>query len=426
MKYFFILGNNPSLSIAEISAFFGLNNTKKPQNNQIKSILLNEAVFILETNQEINAKELIKKLGGTIKIGLIKAETSQNALLEETKKLVNEKRSVNLSQNKENNNSLLTGKFNFGFSFYGKGKINLKKLGMETKKHLREKNISCRWVSSKNTISEERKSRQNLALSSVIVEQNNLIKSGIEISIIEKDNHVLIGQTLAVQAFKELSARDYGRPARDDQSGMLPPKLAQIMLNLGGTKERGVILDPFCGSGTILSEALLMGYEDLIGSDFSEKAINDTKKNIEWIQKKYKINKSNILLYTLSAVELSKKIKANSVSAIITEPYLGPQRGKINLKKTIQELETLYSRAIFEFEKILKPNGIIVMLFPVFYNKHFLNPKLGKFKIINPIPENLRKNKIIQTTKRQSIVYGRENQKVWREIIIMKKQSSAE
>lgn len=50
-----------------------------------------------------------------------------------------------------------------------------------------------------------------------------------------------------------------------------------------------VILDPFCGSGTILTEAMLINYKNLIGADISPKAINDTKKNIEWIIRNYEL-----------------------------------------------------------------------------------------------------------------------------------------
>ena len=87
-----------------------------------------------------------------------------------------------------------------------------------------------------------------------------------------------LAQTEAVQPFEQFSARDFGRPGRDDLSGMLPPKLAIIMINLAQTPLNSILLDPFCGSGTILSEAVLLGYTNLIGTDISEKAIADSKK----------------------------------------------------------------------------------------------------------------------------------------------------
>ncbi len=421
MKYFFVLGGNPTLSLAELSAVFGLDNnsdTKCPtrlaeangeaQIGHLASMINN--IFVLEIDEQFNPQKLIKKIGGTIKIGKINTTINNKVgvihklplLLTETKKMLKPG----------------SGKYKFGISYYGKTKINTRELGMEIKKFLKEKNISCRWVTSREK-----------TLSSVVVEQNKLINKGIEIVLINSApdspplirgkarGGVLIGQTLAVQPFKELSFRDYHRPARDDLSGMLPPKLAQIMINLSFAKHDDTILDPFCGSGTILTEAMLMGYKNLIGTDVSKKAINDTKKNIAWILEKFKVQSIKYKLHNAGASELTKIIKLNSIDAIITEPYLGPQRGKIDLKKTIQELEKLYTKSLAEFKKILKPEGRIVIIFPVFYKTQTINPNLAGFKIINPIPEHLLKQ--ANLTKRNTIIYGRVGQKVWREIVVL-------
>lgn len=186
--------------------------------------------------------------------------------------------------------------------------------------------------------------------------QNKLITRGIEFVLAKEGNKILIGETLAVQPFKDLSRRDFGRPARDDFSGMLPPKLAQIMINLAQVQNpEALIIDPFCGSGTILSEALLMGYKDLLGSDISPKAIADTYKNISWIKDLYKIKDAKVKVVVKNVTDLSKFIKAESVEAVICEPFLGPQRGLINFKVVISNLEELYSQAIQEFRAILKP-----------------------------------------------------------------------
>lgn len=415
MKYFFALGNNPTLSIAELCSVLLKNNCVK------NAKILNKDIFIVETDKALNAFELIKKIGGTIKIGIINHELGIRDYEEIKKKII---QSLDIGS--------IEGKFKFGISYYGKGKFNIKPLAMEIKKYLREKKVPSRWVTCRGDLQIAH------ILSSVVVEQNKLITKGIEIVLIKDNNKILISQTLSVQPFKELSFRDYGRPARDDRSGMLPPKLAQIMINLALTPSpyQGegwgeVILDPFCGSGTILTEAMLMGYGNLIGSDNSKKAIEDTEKNIEWIKEKLKVRSKKLELFNRSVVELSKFIKPNLVDAIITEPYLGPQRGKMNIKKTVQELEQLYSKSLAEFKKILKENGRVVMVWPVFritHNAQRITPDLSGFKIINPIPENLLGNKIIKLvphndtglTDRNTIIYGREGQKVWREIVVLR------
>jgi tRNA G10 N-methylase Trm11 len=237
---------------------------------------------------------------------------------------------------------------------------------------------------------------------------------------------------------------------------MIPPKLAQIMINLSGkitavgtqnlafppdrTQNLALppdrtqnlaflptLLDPFCGSGTILMEAALMGINNLIGSDISEKAISDTKNNLNWLGQKnpnFKSQISNLRLFKTSATEISKNIAKNSVDAIVTEPYLGPQRGAHNVQKTINDLEKLYSASLKEFAKIIKPSGRVVMIWPVFTGRgahqwDFINPDVSGWQIINPLSENLRPK--LQTTRRGTIVYGREGQKVRREIVVLKK-----
>jgi len=393
MKYFFVLGNNKTLSVSEIISVFSEANTGD---------LLGGGVFVFEVKNEIDAQSLIKKIGGTIKIGLIVKEIhelKQGSIINEVKKIAN----INNFE----------GKFKYGISNYGKTKVNTKQLAMELKKHLRENNVSCRWVTSKEN-----------TLSSVVVEQNSLTDKGLEIVLLKHQNKVLVGKTLAVQPFKDLSKRDYGRPARDDESGMLPPKLAQIMINLSQCSNDSVLLDPFCGSGTILTEAMLMGYKKLVGTDVSKKAITDTKKNIGWISQNIECDTPNIQLNVISATDLSKHIKLSSVDAIVTEPFLGPQRGYLDLNKIKKELEKLYSDAIKEFKKVLKPDGKIVMLWPVFKigkNGQNISPSINGLKIINSISSELLNKQNIELTKRNTIIYGREGQRVWREVVVLKK-----
>jgi len=408
MKYFFILGNNPTLSIAELGALFDLS----------RALIMGNAL-ILDIGGEVDAEELIKKIGGTIKIGkIIKiCENKQTEIVKNGQEIL----LAGLTEK--------TNKIKFGFSSYGL-KINLRRTGLEIKEELKNKGYSSRLVTSREK-----------NLSSVIVTQNKLLETGAEIIILptpESKNQVLIGKTLAVQPFKELSFRDYGRPGRDDYSGMLPPKLAQIMINLalphpnpplvrGGSDSvagaGGVILDPFCGSGTILTEAVLMGYKNLIGADISKKAAKDTKQNIEWIKKRYAIGDMRYEIYITSATQLSQALEPKTIDAIITEPYLGPQRGKIDFKKVALELEKLYSDSLREFRKFLKPDGKIVMVFPIFRALRItsrISPDLNGFRIINPIPESLRNHPTIKPTNRNTIIYGREGQKVWREITVLK------
>ncbi len=388
------MGTNTDLSVAELAAVLDLKDVK----------LLAPDFLIWETKTEINPETLMQRLGGTIKIGEIKEEIKDGddvALL----KTLTELAKIKKYQSKE-------GKFNFGFSDYGKYQFNKQNLGLKLKKYFSQEDISSRFV-----ISREK------TLSSVVVTQNKLLTRGIEFVLIKVENKILIGETISVQPFKDLSRRDYGRPARDDQSGMLPPKLAQIMINLAQVRNaEDVIIDPFCGSGTILSEAMLAGYKHLFGSDLSAKAIDDTHKNISWIRELYNLKDIKVKIFVKNVTNLSKFFIAKSAEAIITEPFLGPQRGMINFKVVMSNLEVLYSDAIKQFGIVLKTGGRVVMIWPMFYGQKPITPNYTGFKMLNMLPENLRESEFLKKTYRPTIIYGRQGQKVYREIVVLEKE----
>ena len=59
----------------------------------------------------------------------------------------------------------------------------------------------------------------------------------------------------------------------------LQPKLARCMVNLSRVNRKKTLLDPFCGTGTILIEAGLMGIES-IGVELREKMVKGAKLNL--------------------------------------------------------------------------------------------------------------------------------------------------
>lgn len=387
MKYFFILGNHPALSLAELDSRLSLES----------SSYLFPDILLGETKVPLILPDLLKTIGGTIKAGVIKTRVPvrSSAIFETSLKILE-------STPKQ-------GKFNFGISSYGPKGVDSRKIGLALKQELKNQGISCRLVVSKEK-----------TLSSVVVEQNKLLRSGKELVYIYTGNQLLIGTTEAVQPFKDLSLRDYGRPARDDRSGMLPPKLAEIMLNLGGSHIREIILDPFCGSGTIITEAMLLGYQHIYGSDITKKAVADTEKNISWIQKKYNLP-TQPQISVSDARELLRTHKKKSVRTIVTEVYLGPQRGQFNIEKVSKELEVLYGRVIQIFSELLIPGGRAVLALPAFMIKNhptLLALSFRPLKIVNILSSFKH---IPGVTKRQTLLYGRPGQKVWREIVVLEK-----
>ncbi len=367
MNYFFILGNHPILSVAELTASLNFKNFKV-----LGNVLLGKI-------DNLRPQEAISQLGGTIKIGRLLGRVN-------SRELYNKLLSELLAAPK-------TSKFNFGFSVYGSTKLKPYKLGLDLKSALKTKGISCRLVTSRDQ-----------QLSSVVVQQNKLVSGGREFVIMAEGGDLWLGITEAVQPFKDLSARDYGRPGRDDYSGMLPPKLAQIMINLARAKKDEIICDPFCGSGTILTEGLLMGYKKLLGSDISKKALDDTKENINWIAKRYDLT-YDLRLSVVDALKLAQQVVPKSLGAIITETYLGPQRGQFDLNKVSQELSKNYSYFLTVAASLLKNHCRLVIALPAFLS--------GKKILAIKIPTTL--------IKKDSFLYGRAGQRVFRQILVLEK-----
>ncbi len=422
---FFILGNNPALSIAEII------NVYKGRN------FINGKNFTL-MDSELDAEEEIKKLGGIIKIGktitelpLAKAnkEILEDKILEYINLLFNEKKLI-----KQN-------KVSFGFSFYGykenfpkKGFV--KDIAMGLKKLMKEEGISARWAVSKED-----------NLSSAAVHKNNLFikKNGIEIVFLAFKETLFMGITEAIQDFSQYSKLDYGRPSRNAYSGMLPPKLAKMMINFSECPRGKTLLDPFCGSGTILQEALLMGYKKITGSDLKESAIEASEKNLEWLKENIKnlpLDDVNLNLVKISAEKLTSAFTPNSIDSIVSEPYLGPPMRKdagMNIGEITKTLSKIYLKTFRNFKEILKKNGTVVMVFPIFKSLDGGDDRYYKFmQIIQEIEEygfeliDLLPNSEIDNliklygknsiSKRKTLIYSRPDQYVLREIVKFRKK----
>lgn len=419
MEYFFILGKNYLLSVAEII------NLLQYQKVNFAVRDLSSKVLILDIKGEFSPDLFLSRLGGTVKIGkLQKCEFKATSLA----KMINIKP---------------TGKISFGFSIYPKEeqaqskriedlRFRIKDISIKIKQELKNAGRSCRWVVSKEK-----------NLSSVTVKVNKLVQNGAEIVLLVGQREVLIGKTLAVQEFDEYSSRDYGREYRDTKSGMIPPKLAKMMINLAGVNLDGTILDPFCGSGTVVQEALLMGYRGVLGSDISEKAVHDSQKNLEWLGDRFKIKDLRFQVIQKDVAALYSWVKPGSVDAIVTEPYLGPtnlKHAKIKraseLGEIKKELVELYAKAFEQFNRVLKPGGRVVMVWPAWQiaaNKlggekelSYLPliermTKLG-FKKVNVLPKEIINKYGLKLNDRKSLVYSRPNQVVFREIWIWEKK----
>jgi len=404
MRYF-ILGNHPTLSIAEIAAVFSETTDFSTSSK--------EAALIEAASDSAR----VHRLGGIVKSGEIIAETTL-AELDDLKEI--------LTNSIES--SAKEGRAVFGLSVHSLAQgapmkpavEKANKLALSVKKALIADGKSARYVASKTP-----------ALPSVAILTNHLLSAGGEYVLLVANNRVLLGQTDAVQDFSAWSKRDYGRPRRDARSGMLPPKLARIMINLtGATPASSTLLDPFCGSGTVLMEAGLMGYAGIFGSDISEKAIADARVNTQWAESSLgaPMTAPNISVHDARAIhELIQK----PVDVVVTETYLGPpiqKPGQSLTPRAHEDLLSLYRESFASIFKVLKPGGVAVVAFPCWrtVNGTFSHLPLKKhleqvgFNVQEPLPATTPASLAVRTPS-GGLLYARPDAAVGREILILRR-----
>ncbi len=91
-----------------------------------------------------------------------------------------------------------------------------------------------------------------------------LIAQGVELIIFPEKEGICVARTVWIQDIEGYSERDINRD-RSMVVGMMPPKLAQMMISYGTHGHREyTVWDPFCGLGTTLIEALHGGYASLL------------------------------------------------------------------------------------------------------------------------------------------------------------------
>lgn len=330
----FIFGRTPGLSLSELTSFYP------------EATLMRPDIAVIHGMVE-DPQDVIHTLGGTVKIVESMGEVDE---LSDTSLLP-------FLQSEARDNHIT-----FGLSAYGTRMPD--RLSFMVKKQLTQRGFVARYVETKH----------DEALSSVVIAKQQVV----ELVAVPQGQHFIVGVTRAVQDFEDWNKRDFGRPAADPKAGMLPPKVARMIVNIAlrgaDAGHHPMVVDPFCGVGTVLAEALLVG-ANVSGSDISEIAISHAKKNIEWLRREYPIIAPMYAnIFVGDATHLSTYMAVDSADVIVTEPFMGENLDKkdlVNLrpervKNILRGLEKLYIGALKEWTHILKSNGTIVMAMPAY------------------------------------------------------------
>ncbi len=314
--FLFVLGRTSDLSYLELTSLFA----------RCMRLTHDTASVELSVDDAADPQALLSKLGGTIKIARMLGTVPSLEAHQLARYLLD-----------------IPGIRSFGISMYGDVKSLDPEVLADIKTLLGESGIHTRYVEA----------HEGNALSSVVVDKQNVT----ELIVVSTGGRYTVGLTIAVQDVDTWSKRDFGRPFADPKSGMLPPKVARMAVNIVG--KNGTLLDPFCGMGTILGEALLAGWHGF-GSDQSYDVIEKAKKNIAWLGTPGKTQ-----FFVSDATHVSEHLPKEAVDAIVTEPFLGnTQRGDRPVKNIIKGLEKLYIGCLKDWHHVLKPKGKVVIALP--------------------------------------------------------------
>lgn len=392
-----LLGRQPEISLTELEAVFGTDHVKRIANQFAQ---INTATFNID------------ELGGTIKcaeiIKELPLEKHDKASLLSASRFIN-----NHYSNKWRNCS---SKITLGISSYNLNITprDLQKTGLILKKSLKQSGASLRLIPN-----------EQLALSTATAHNNKLGSSDnkVELLIVRTNKKLLIAESRGVQNITSYTKRDHSRPRRDAFVGMLPPKLAQIMINLSGAKRFDCVWDPFCGTGTVLQEARLKEI-DVYGSDLNQKMVDYSSENMKWFDEKFGIGYKNnyqidaawkIFQADATTVSLDPHQKS-SITHIVCETYLGLPFSTPPKPEKLHEVSGNCNHIISEFLKNIhnqiQPNTKLCIAVPAWRDN---NDSLTHL----PLLKNLKKlgfSRLNQT----DLIYHRPNQVVAREILVLK------
>jgi len=384
--YIAILGRQPAISLAELERVFS-------------SVRRYSPVAALVDTESLD----IQRLGGSQKAGRVVLTISGADWARASTQLIDHY--VTAWKGRE-------GKVTLGISAYGfsVSERDVQKAGIILKSRLKKAGVSMRLVPN-----------QDVALSSATSHHNKLglSENKVELLIVRGSDDIIIAESTGAQHITSLAARDQGRPKRDAFVGMLPPKLALIMVNLatGGKAPRPDhrILDPFCGTGVLLQESLLLGYP-VYGTDLSEKMISYSEENLQWLKGAYHVTQD----WKLHEGDAIKTTWQPPIEAVATEAYLGQPFSAPPSPAKLQEVRGNCTYIIGEFLKNLhpqlEPGTALCVAVPAWRGKDGLFTHLSIARETKSYGYDLLS---FSTIKPGELLYYRENQVVARELLVL-------
>lgn len=390
-KSLFILGRTPGIGRAELESLYGAEHFVAADD------------FAMFSDLPVSDVDF-QRLGGTVKLAHV-VGLSRNASNWRNLQSELAKHSVALAQEVAEGS-----KIQLGVSVYGvnTNPRQLMAAGLEMKKALRAHGYSVRLVPNQET-----------ALSSAQVLHNHLTgERGIELIAVQHGSEAVIARAVAVQDINAYAARDQNRPKRDAFVGMLPPKLAQTIVNLATgpetPAESTVILDPFCGTGVILQEAGLMGY-GMYGSDLETRMVDYSAKNLEWLAERATVSSP-----VLEVGDATTHQWASPFSVVASETYLGRPLSSWPNPDKLQEIIGTCNVIIGHFLKNIrdqtKPGLRLCLALPAWRAPE---GRIRHLPLLDHLEEMGYNRVSFEHASAEQLVYYRPDQLVARELLVI-------
>jgi tRNA G10 N-methylase Trm11 len=424
----FISGKNWRLSLAELAAYLKARETK------FRAQFFSKEFFVLSIEDGFEASA-IDGLGGTIKIGEERTKFStqivKEAFFDKNKQAQSQIAEFLSSSRLVDEMDKSAEKLFFGVSVYcaenslrSLSGIIQRFVGSTVKDELADGGKKSKFMGFS-------KDRRFAQLSHVEVLKKNLVETKSEVLVCIGREETWVARTVAVHNPFEFQKRDVYKPVQRKIFAM-PPRLARIMVNLSACTPRKVLLDPFCGVGTVLQEALL-AKANVVGVDVNPWCVKAANENLEWMKREYSLQDAEFRVVQGDVGRLAEKVGQETVDCIVTEPDLGPALRQVPTgpyaQKIMQKLEPLFFGLVDQAYRVLKKNGLLVLVTPYIITRsgQSVSMPIGKklenigFKMVKPFSIDMFSQdaaKIQEMIGLSSLIEVDESHKIGREIHI--------